>query len=200
MPLSAEVLALPAVILLSLAAVTLLVSRDWRISISALGLLYVGVFILVLLSWPMEMAVVKLVAGWISASVLGLGLVNYGAQLSLLGRYWPSEIVFRISAAGLVVLATISLVPGILKWLPEVNSTQAFGGLLLIGMGVLHLGFTLQPLQTVMGLLTFYAGFEILYSTVESSVLVAGFLAVINLGVALVGAYLLSAPTLELEE
>jgi hypothetical protein len=44
-----------------------------------------------------------------------------------------------------------------------------------------------------MGLMTVLSGFEILYSTVESSVLVAALLAVINLGLALVGAYLLIA-------
>jgi hypothetical protein len=67
-------------------------------------------------------------------------------------------------------------------------------------MGVLHLGFTTQPLQTIFGLLTFLAGFETLYATIESSVLVAGFLAVINLGISLVGAYLILAPTLEANE
>jgi hypothetical protein len=39
--------------------------------------------------------------------------------------------------------------------------------------------------------MTVLSGFEIIYSTVESSVLVAALLAVINLGLALVGAYLL---------
>jgi hypothetical protein len=162
--------------------------------------MYVGVFILVVLSWPLEMAVVKLVAGWISASVLGIGLVNLDVNLHQSSRYSPSEIVFRISAAGLVGLAAFSLTPSVQKWLPEISSPQTLGGLILIGMGVLHLGFTLQPLRTIVGLLTLFAGFEILYATIESSVLVAGFLAVINMGLALVGAYLLLAPKLEVEE
>jgi hypothetical protein len=49
----------------------------------------------------------------------------------------------------------------------------------------------------VLGLLTVLSGFEILYAAVETATLVAGLLAAINLGLALVGAYLLAAPSLE---
>lgn len=192
--------ALPAVIILLMATVDLLISYDWRLSLGALGLLYVGVFALTLLSWPIEMAVVKLVSGWISASVLGISVANMSRVVQARGQYRPSEIIFRISSAGLVVLVAISLTPGLQKLLVNASFEQVLGGLLLVGMGVLHLGFTTQALRIVLGLLTVLAGFEILYVTVETSVLVAGFLAVINLGFALVGAYIILAPTLEAEK
>jgi hypothetical protein len=48
--------------------------------------------------------------------------------------------------------------------------------------------------------MTVLAGFEILYATVEGSILVAALLAVINLGLALVGAYLLIASNAEQAE
>jgi hypothetical protein len=60
-------------------------------------------------------------------------------------------------------------------------------------MGLLHLGITSHILRVVIGLMTVLSGFEILYSTVEGSILVAALLAVINLGLALVGGYLLIA-------
>ena len=41
--------------------------------------------------------------------------------------------------------------------------------------------------------MTVLSGFEILYSAVEGSILVAALLATINLGLALVGAYLMIA-------
>jgi len=172
-----------AVILISMTALILLVSYEWRLSIGALGTMYVGVFILTALTWPIEMAVVKLVAGWISASVLGISLVNLRTQLQLPGRFQPSEIIFRVSAAGLAILVTISLTPSLRRWLPQASYEQILGGLLLIGMGLLHLGFTTHPLRTIVGILTFFAGFEILYVTLDSSVLVAGLIAVINLWV-----------------
>ena len=67
------------------------------------------------------------------------------------------------------------------------------GSLLLIGMGLLHLGVTDHILRVIIGLMTVLAGFEILYATVEGSILVAALLAVINLGLALAGSYLLIA-------
>jgi hypothetical protein len=45
----------------------------------------------------------------------------------------------------------------------------------------------------VLGLLTFLSGFEVLYAAMESSSLVTGLLAVVNLGLALAGAYFLGS-------
>jgi len=184
---------LPAVILVAVTAIILLSSYDWRLSLSALGAMYVGVFVLVALSWPLEMAVVKLAAGWISASVLGISLINRPLAAPR-RRYIVSEIVFRISASGLMGLVAVSLTPKVLAALTNATYEQALGGLLLLGLGILHLGFTADPLRVALGLLTVLAGFEILYTVIESSALVAGFLAAINMGMALTGAYLLLLP------
>ena len=69
--------------------------------------------------------------------------------------------------------------------------------LLLAGMGLLQMGMTSQPLRMVIGLLTFLAGSEIIYSALENSVLVAGLLAAIDLSLALIGAYLMAAPSMK---
>ena len=58
-------------------------------------------------------------------------------------------------------------------------------------MGLLLLGSTSNIFRVVIGLLTMLTGFETLYAAVEGSVLVAGLLAVVDLGLALVGAYLI---------
>ena len=59
------------------------------------------------------------------------------------------------------------------------------------------MGLTALPLRIVLGLLTVFSGFEILYAVVETSTLVSGLLAGVSLGLALVGAYLMTVPTLE---
>jgi hypothetical protein len=59
-------------------------------------------------------------------------------------------------------------------------------------MGLLHLGLTVHPLRITLGLLITLAGFEILYASLENSILVTGLLAVITLGLALTGSYLVS--------
>ena len=69
-----------------------------------------------------------------------------------------------------------------------------------MGLGMLHLGMTAQPFRVIVGLLTVLSGFEALYAALESSVLVAAMLSIVDLGLALVGSYLLTAKTPNPEE
>jgi hypothetical protein len=192
-----ELLALPSVLLLAISSLLLLISRNWRWSILELAIQYVGVFLLVALHWPLEMAVVKLVAGWMSGAVLGVAMFGAPEAWRTEERFWPSGRAFRLLAAGLVGLAVYTVAPHMQAWLPGVRMEQVWGGLILIGMGLLHLGLTAQPLRVALGLLTVLAGFEILYAVIETSTLVAGLLGGVNLGLALAGAYLLNAPIME---
>lgn len=199
-------LALPAVLLVSLTSIGLLLVSDWRASISLLALQYLGVFVLVGLSWPLGMAAAKLVAGWIAGAVLAMAMVSLPpapalpAARKLARKLWDPGRVFQLLAAALVGLTVLSIAPHLAEWLPVVGVEQAWGALILTGMGLLQLGFTGRPLPTVMGLLTAFAGFEILYAAVEASALVAGLLAGVILGLALAGAYLLVAPSMEATE
>lgn len=190
------VMSIIAVVLISISALILIISRDWRWMMGALAVLYLGVFLLVNQSWGFSMAVVKVVVGWMASAVLGI------TQMGQIPSHQPEETlpsgrIFRGIASGLVFLVVFSIVPGFLDWLPVLSYEQAVGGLLLIGLGLLHLGMTAQPMRVVVGILTVLAGFEIIYAAVETSVLVAGLLAGVNLGLALVGAYLVSAPEME---
>ena len=185
-----------AVGLVFITSLALLLSHDWRVSIASLGLQYLGVFILVAVSWPTNLAVVKLVAGWMSASVLGI--TRGGRSRRVSGeRMWPTEWFFRLMVAALVISAVISLAPNIEDFVPNATLVQVGGGLLLIGMGMLHNALSQHALQALLGLMTALSGFEVLYAIVESSTLVAGLLAIINLGIAFVGAYLLATHIIE---
>lgn len=186
-----------AVVLVLLSSITLLLSHDWRISIAALGMQYIGVFLLISVSWPMEYAVVKLVAGWMSASIIGVTREIPTQDESRSKSIWPTEWLFRLMAAALIVIAVISLSSGIVDFIPNITSMQVMGGFTLMGMGLLHHSLTQHALQALVALLTTLSGFEIIYASVESSTLVAGLLAIITLGIALVGAYLLSTHIVE---
>ena len=188
---------LPAVALLAATSFTLLASHQWRWCLIALALQYVGVFALTGVSWPLALAAVKLVAGWMAGLVLAISARNTPRMWAAEERSQPGSAFFRFLAAGLVVLVVASVAPLTTNWMPGADMEQVWGGLLLIGLGLLHLGLTAQPLRVVLGLLTVLSGFEILYAAVESATLVAGLLAAINLGLALVGAYLLVSPDLE---
>lgn len=187
----------PAALLVAFTSIWLLLSHHWRASLLALALQYLGVFVLVVYSWPLEMAAVKLVAGWMSSAILGAAIASAPKAWQGEERFWPSGRIFRLLLAVLAGLAIWALAPQLENWLPAANLIHIWGGCTLIGMGLLHLGLTAQPLRVMIGLLTILAGFEVLYATVESSTLVAALLASINLGLALVGSYLLMASVAE---
>jgi len=181
------------VVLLIITSVGLLLVRDWRWSIILLAVQYLGMFVLTLQHWPIGMASVKVVAGWMSAAILGMtrsGLSNEDPQEESI---WPRGRLFRLFAAVIILLIVAVVTPGVDHIMADAGFPVTNGSLLLIGMGLLQLGITARVLPVTIGLMTVLAGFEILYSSVEGSVLVAALLAVINLGLALVGSYLMLA-------
>jgi hypothetical protein len=60
-----------------------------------------------------------------------------------------------------------------------------------MGLGLLQIGITEEPLRVGAGLLTLLSGFEIAYSSIEPSLAVVALLAAVHLGIALVVSYLL---------
>lgn len=188
-----------AVVILSATSVGLLLSRDWRLSLILLSLLYFGMLFIMLNHWPLNMAVAKLVTGWMAVAALGMsqsGMPSYSHSETS----WPEGRSFRLFIAALVILAVVSIAPNLLLWLPGIGLPASIGGLILIGVGLIQLGITVQSLRVTIGLLTIFAGFEILYSSIENSILVAALLSLTNLSLVLVGAYLINAENSSEEE
>lgn len=188
---------LPAAFLVFITATVLLISWNWRLSIILISLQYVGVFLLVALSWPIEIAAVKVVSGWMAGAVLGLAMMNLPRNEWRESSLIPSNVVFRTLAAIMAGLFAVTAGTSLVFRFPEVSMFQAYGAVILITLGLLHLGLSIQPFRVILGLLTVLSGFEILYAAVESSILVTGLLATVTLGLAAVGAYMLTAPTME---
>ena len=187
--------------LLLVTSVGLLLSRDWRWSLGFLAAQYLGMFWLVTLRWPFGLASVKLVTGWMASATLGVTRLGMSEREQADESAWPQGHPFRLFAAALVVILVIAATPQVEIMIPGISRPVIVGGLLLTGMGLLHLGITAEILRITLGLLTVLAGFEILYATVETSILLAGLLAIVNLGLALAGAYLMTAaPQEEAEE
>ncbi|HMD88395.1 MAG TPA: hypothetical protein VKF38_04465 [Anaerolineaceae bacterium] len=182
------------VILLMGSSLSILISQRWRYTLISLAVQYLAVFWLVALVWPVGLAAIKLVVGLMAGALIGSlqpsdELVEE-KEASISGR------IFRSLAAGLIWLVVFSIAPGLMDWFPA-QPVILWGGLILVGMGLLQLGMTTRPLRIIVGLLTVISGFEILYASVESSILVAGLLAMINLGIGLTGAYLLAGPAMK---
>ena len=183
-----------AVGLLVVTSVGLLLARDWRWLIIFLSAQYFGMLILTLQHWPLGLASVKVVAGWMSAAILGMtrsGLPREDrAERS---NVLPRGRLFRLFAAAMVLLIVSSITPRVDVIMADAGFPVTSGSLLLVGMGLLQLGVANRIMRVTIGLMTVLSGFEILYATVEGSVLVAGLLAIINLGLAMAGSYLMIA-------
>jgi hypothetical protein len=188
---------LPALVLISITGLLLLSSRNIRWLPLILGLQYVGVFLLVSISSTIGLALVKLAAGWMAGLLLGVGHTNAADLWEDEERSSPSSSIFRVLVAVLAGLTAYSMSSSVAEFFPTTGLETVAGGLMLASLGLIHIGLTAHPLRVTIGLLTVISGFEILYVSLENSILISGLLAALNLGVALVGTYLVVFPSTE---
>ena len=174
-------------------SVGLLISRDWRWNLGLMSAQYFGMFILVSQTWPFGLASVKLVTGWMACAALGVTRLGLADGESPIETAWPQGRAFRLFAASIVITLVLAASPNVEALIPGIHPSVVRAGFLLAGMGLLHLGITAEPLRVALGLLTFLSGFEVLHASIETSVLLAGLFAVVNLGLALVGSYWMTA-------
>jgi hypothetical protein len=190
-----------AVILVSIASLAALMAADWRATISFLAVQFAGAFMLIGLEWPFALAITTLIAGWLSGAILGMAVVTIPKSSPSTDprtlsnpRLNPQ---FNFLAAVLIYLLVVSLAPQVQKWLPFMSIEQSLAALTLIGLGLLRLALDASPLSTAAALLSVLLGFEVIYATLTTAQFAVGALAVITLFIALAGAYLLLAPSME---
>ena len=186
-----------AVLIVTVTSAGLLLYRDWRWSLGLLTAQYVGIAILVAQHWPIGMAAAKLVTGWMTTAALAITLTALPSYSQPEAGLWPRGRAFRSFMVGMVVVLAAAATPRLEAALTGIGAPVVVGAIILTGIGLLQLGTSSQVLPVIVALLTVLGGFEILYAALEGSILVAALLAVVNLGLGLVGAYLLNASTPE---
>ncbi len=179
--------------LILVSSLELLVGSNSKRMMASLAVLYLGLFLLVINYWSLGLSAVKLVSGWMALAILAASQGGVELNQTPLNR---QGVLFRIIAA-LVIWLLVFLIAPSLSFLTTLPLPVTWSGLILIGMGLLQLGMTTQTIKVIIGLLTVLAGFEVFYATIESSVLVAGLLAMITIGLAAAGAYLITLPTMD---
>lgn len=183
-------LGIVAVVLVLMFGGIILWGINWRWTLLSLGVLYGVEFALVLYSWDVGLAAVKLIVGWMALAIIGTS----PAITSALPSGEPSsKKIFRVVWFGIAALIAIPSAQKTLLWIPA-QELLMISGLILIGAGLVQVGLTSKPIPIITGLLLLLAGFEIIYASVVTSILVAGLLAGITLGIALVGSYLMVTP------
>lgn len=198
-------LSTPVVYMFIATTAVILLIQDWRLILISLGIQYAGVFVLVGISWPLEMTIIKFITGLFVTMILWVELYRLPVEASVYSVRGEevlriSDRLFRILMAILIGLVVVSLGAEVAKWFLSASYSQIMGSLFLSGMGIIILGMTSQPFKVLVGLLTFLSGFEILFSTFETSSLMVWFLAFIHLGVALIGAYVIESMHVSIEK
>jgi hypothetical protein len=175
------------ILLILVCLIAIILFADWRRTVVALAVMYIGSFILFLQVMPITLASVKLISGWTSALLLGLLLP---AQAHKPETGVRSKLLFYLLALVFIwILAYLIAKPvsSIMQSIPEI----IFAGLAIFGTGLFLLGIRFEPHSVILGILLVFSGFELLYASVETSVLINGLLSAINLLMALIGSLMI---------
>lgn len=202
----------PATIGVLLTAVLIILAWEWRLAILALAVQYVVIGLLYVEVLDPRLMVVKVLTGLFVCLILVITAVqvNWGRlptdvlpeeaeqiraerRVKLGPISVPASWPLRLGAVIVLALLVMVLVDqaNTLSILPELAPYFELAVYGLMAFGLLALAISPDPLIAGMGMLMFLSGFELFYSALEQAVVLLALLAILNLVVALIIAYLM---------
>lgn len=181
---------IPAIFAIVAAGVNL-TRRVWIVNAIALGIQYLAVFVLLCTVRPVSLAVVKLFVGWMVTLTLFLSLITDGElrKASGLLKFSAGEI-FRLLAGLFAAFFLAAFLPSLQSEVfPQTALPLLLAAFSLLVLGLFQASMISEPFYVIIGLLTFLLGVELLYASLELSILLEALFAGVNLGLALVGAF-----------
>lgn len=202
----------PAVVGLILAAVAIVVTSDWRLSLTALLAEYVLLGLALTRFIQAEVAIVRILLGALVVPILYLtarqvqdhrdrqGEGEQGPRFLGLPMSWaagPLGLPLRLLVVLLTALALIRFFPNYTGLLPVLAVGQAgvspaivFVAFWLVAMGLVGILLSSDALRVAPAVLTILCGFDLVYAGLEGNLAIAGFFAALTLLAALAFAYL----------
>jgi hypothetical protein len=198
----------PAAYLVLATAFLVVALWEWRLAILALAVQYLMAGLLFADLLDPRLIVVKILVGIVVCLILLVTAAQVGwgrlpadmteeerAQLGLTTRSLGPFQVPRQAPLRLLLAAGLSLIILVIArqpayQLPVVAEPQNLAIFALVGLGLLGLASTTEPLPAGMGLFMVLTGFDLFYSAVDQSLAMLGALAAANLLIALAIAYL----------
>jgi hypothetical protein len=206
-------------------ALVLVTLRDWRWSLLALAGQYVLAGWLLTEKLQPEVALLITLVGLIVCLVLYITArqVNWGVREQPPAPVQPAEgeeesnsrprkarrikvavlstnLIFRLLTGALTTAIVVYATRNGVIALPELPAHMNLAAVGLMGLGLLALGLTEEPLSAGMGLLVAMNGFTLFYHSLEQAITVIGFLIGVEFLIALVTAYLTIAHHLTPEQ
>ena len=169
---------------------------EWRFRFFALifQYLFVGILFMRIFSSRPEMAMMKIIVGWIisGALLLSAGVRRQKDDVKSKRLQWAANIPFR-----LISLATVTVIAYSAQQrfpLPYVSQELGLACFLLLVLALLYFGTDEQDAGVVgVGVLNLLVALDIFYSAQEPGLLVTGLLVILNLIVGLAASYLMVA-------
>ncbi len=165
----------------------IMVLSDWKLRMICLSILQLIAFLLIVQIWPVALAAVKLISGWIGITIISATLVT-SEKTTGTDESMPFRL-YKLAFVGLSWVAILVLVQQLNVWLP-ISFTNLFTGMVFFLCGILFLSIHGEMIETIIGLYILLAGFDIIYSSLEGSALVTGIYAVILILISILGSYL----------
>lgn len=166
----------------------ILVLSDWRWRLAGLAVVQLIGFILILQVWPIALASVKLISGWMAVVVLSATMASSSNEISQQNLEVSSN-VFKIMLAAFSWVVIAAVADNLITWLP-ISFTNLFVGLVFLFCGIFFMSLFPEITDISIGLLIFLSGFDIIYSSLEGSALVTGIYALIVILISLVCSFL----------
>ena len=165
----------------------ILVFPDWRWKMIGLAVVQLIGFILIVQIWPIALASVKLISGWMGVAVMSATIASSGDEVK--GETQTSAKVFKLMVAAFSWVVIAASVDKLNSWLP-ISYTNLFVGLVFFFCGIFYISLAYEINGISIGLLIFLAGFDIIYSSLEGSALVTGIYGLIVILISLISSYL----------
>lgn len=170
-----------------LATGAIILMEDWRYRLALVAIIELIGFILIVQIWPIALASVKLISGW-----MGIALLATTFSFSAPGMAPSSPVASRVFRLMLITFGWLLVLVSAERfnqWLP-IAYTNLFIGLVFFISGMIYLSLRMNPIDTVLGLLIFFVGFDVIYSSLEGSALITGIFGIIIISICLTGSYL----------
>jgi hypothetical protein len=164
------------------ALILVIPERMWRVG--ALAGIFLVQFMVLFNSAQWLISLTLLILGWMSCAVLGTGRQKSTVETNQISR---SEMVFRLITYFFSLSAAYLLAQKSVLLFLDLNINSAILGMGIAISGLVVTGFSRPYFNVVFGLIMILTGFEIIYYSLELSLLVVGLFGAIKLGLAFLG-------------
>lgn len=152
-----------------------------------LGILYLHMFVVVSFLWGWVLGGVKLIGGLASCILLWTRASRPGTT----DNTYFSYRLFVVMTLVFSFLLLFSLFPEISILFSFIPRDYLLSGSISLVVGIIGLAFSRDVFNVLVYLYTVLIGFEIIYASLEVSTLMAGLMALVHLGLAIIGLYVL---------